>query len=267
MLPSKSEIFNSTIIPFYSLNSHCVNLVLEPAGDSGHESRYSALAAEYIEFILYYLSFELEYSQHLSVSFYYPCMFPSGIWSTWPGRGFRCLVSWLWLAMWPPEISGLLIFVKIMFSFSMKTSQWAEPQQGPGSWQEMQLKGGRNGNHKHGMLLGRHPWGCVDAGISQNSAGRAELLQPEPGVTPEVPLNNGSAVPSLILSHSRAGSSPCSHVPTDEISSPVLSCWRWGNFSRFSFPWMESRVVPQLFQQLKRRKGMILSFPDIRRGF
>lgn len=229
MFPSKSEIFNSITIPFYSLNSCCVNLVLEPAGDSGHESWHSALVAEYIEFILHYLSFELEYSQQLSVGFHYPYVFPPGIWSMWPGRSFRCLVSWLWLVMWPPETSGLLLFVKIMLIFSMKTqtSQRAEPQQGPGSWQSqgMHPQGGGDGSDTTNVGCS---WGHIPGAVWMQGPHRT--LQEELNCCSRAWGDSWSATKKWECSclPAQLGAPP---VPSrDAISAPEL--W-WGNFSRF----------------------------------
>lgn len=101
-------------------------------------------------------------------------------------------------------------FVKIMLIFSMRTqtSQRAESQQGPAEPGNASPGRRRWQRHpKHGVQLGTHPWGSVGAGISQNSAEKAELPQPEPGVTPEVPLNNGSAAPSL-----QSWELPCSNL-------------------------------------------------------
>lgn len=85
---------------------------------------------------------------------------------------------------------------------------------------------------------------------------------------PDVPLSNGIAAPSLALSQSRSPSSPRSHVPA-KMGFHLLRCkgGDGGTCSGFTFPGTESGLVPRLFQQLKERKGMFLSFLDAGRGF
>lgn len=109
------------------------------------------------------------------------------------------------------------------------------------------------------MLLWRHPWLCVETQEPHKnlSAGGAELLQPEQG---EVPGN--SAAPS------RSGSREPPPVPT-KVRFHLLCCTGGdgGTFSGFHFPGTESGLVPQLLHQPRKRKGMLLSFPDTGRGF
>lgn len=106
-------------------------------------------------------------------------------------------------------------------------------------------------------------WLCVQAqGAHQNrSAGRA-------GRFLMCHWAMGSQLPPWLSPRAGAWASPCSHVPA-KMGFHLLrgKGGDGGTCSGFTFPGTESGLVPRLFQQLKERKGMFLSFPDTGRGF